>query len=123
MPSPNRYLHKLLRLNAVCRWLVVLCLWLSVGTWSIWKLWADIELWFAYFTWAAVRSALRYEPIPFMGLGLCVAATLAVLVWHSGHILFGVSRGERRLLLRQLAVIKGWKQGHPLHFVKKLVWE
>ncbi|MFN3927925.1 MAG: hypothetical protein ACK4QL_11570 [Pseudanabaenaceae cyanobacterium] len=114
-------LLRLLRLHALLRWAILLLLWLSLGSWSIWQLWSDLELWLSYFTWAAVRIALRYQPLPFMGLGICVGATLTVLVWHSTHILVGITPREKRLLLRQLAAMEQWHPQHPLFFLKKLI--
>jgi hypothetical protein len=75
---------------------------------------SDIELWIATFTWAAVRITLAYNRLPMMGLGICVAMTLATLVWQSSIILWGVNPREKRSLINQVEKIRSKGKSHPL---------
>jgi hypothetical protein len=96
------------------RWIFNGFLWLTIGTASIWALRSDIELWIAAFTWAGVRITLAYNRLPMMGLGICVAMTLATLVWQSSIILWGVNQREKRSLIDQVKRIKSKGKSHPL---------
>ncbi|AFY74885.1 hypothetical protein Syn7502_02961 [Synechococcus sp. PCC 7502] len=88
------------------RWALVIFLWLTVGITSVWALRADIVLWLEYFTWLAVRVAIRDEPLPFMGLGVCVAMTLSTLMRQSWDILYGISPREYHSLGHQVKEIE-----------------
>jgi len=105
-PLLERQVQRLIEVQTYLRWLFDAFLWLTIGTASIWALRADIELWLAAFTWVAVRMTLIYNRLPMMGIGLCVAMTLATLVWQSSIILFGVSPSERRSLINQVKKIQ-----------------
>ncbi|OIP69978.1 MAG: hypothetical protein AUK48_14090 [Oscillatoriales cyanobacterium CG2_30_44_21] len=113
-PLLERQVARLIEVQTYLRWLFDAFLWLTIGTASIWALRSDIELWIAAFTWAAVRITLVYNRIPMMGIGLCVAMTLATLVWQSSIILFGVSPSERRSLINQVKKIQATGTRHPL---------
>lgn len=113
-PLMDRQVQRLIEVQTYLRWIFDGFLWLTVGTASLWTLRADIELWIASFTWAAVRITLNYDRLPMMGLGFCVAMTLATLVWQSYIILFGVSPSERRSLIKQVKRIKEKGKSHPL---------
>jgi succinate dehydrogenase/fumarate reductase-like Fe-S protein len=49
-----------------------------------------------------------------LGLGLCVAMTLATLVWQSSIILWGVNQRERRSLIQQVQKIQEQGKSHLL---------
>ena len=110
----ERQVQRLIEVQTYLRWIFDGFLWLTVGTASIWALRSDIELWIATFTWAAVRISLISNRLPFLGLGLCVAMTLATLVWQSSIILWGVNQRERRSLINQVKKIKEKGKSHPL---------
>ena len=110
----ERQVQRLIEVQTYLRWIFDGVLWLTVGTASIWALRSDIELWIAAFTWAAVRMTLTFNRLPMLGLGLCVAMTLATLVWQSSIILWGVNQRERRSLINQVKRIKDKGQSHPL---------
>jgi hypothetical protein len=117
-PLLERQVQRLIEVQTYLRWLFDIFLWLTVGTASIWALRSDIELWVAAFTWAAVRITLAYNRLPMMGLGICVAMTLATLVWQSSIILWGVNQREKRSLVDQVKRIKEKGKSHPLwHWV------
>lgn len=122
MPYPDIYLEKLLAIYTYLRWLVVLGLWLTIGVSSLWALREDISLWLSYFTWSAVRTALRATPLPFMGLGVCVGTTLGVLIWQSTYILFGFSPQQRQAFNRHLAIIAKWDKSHPWIGIKRFIF-
>ncbi|MBW4489163.1 MAG: hypothetical protein KME12_15345 [Trichocoleus desertorum ATA4-8-CV12] len=108
---------ELMRLHQVTvwgRWLVVVCLWLTVGLLSLWGLRGEIALWRQYFTWAAVRYGFAYNPIPTFGLALCIGLTVATLVWQSRNILFGLPALEKERLERQAYRIRQQGPSHPL---------
>ncbi|CAN1213075.1 hypothetical protein TUMEXPCC7403_22920 [Tumidithrix helvetica PCC 7403] len=96
------------------RWLFNLCLWLTIGSASIWSLRFDIAIWIEYFTWAAVRSSMQSHRLAFLGITFCVAMTLATLVWQSSQILWGISNREKRSLIRQVQKIQQQGKAHPL---------
>jgi len=75
---------------------------------------ADIALWIEYFTWAAVRVAIRNDQLPFMGLGLCVAMTLSTLMRQSWDILYGISKQEYHSLVQQVQEIENQGRKHLL---------
>jgi len=123
MPSPeDERIARLLTVHLYLRWAVVLCLWMTVGLTSLWALRAEIELWLDYFTWTAVRFALQYNRWAFLGLGLCVGATLGVLIWQSGHILLGILPSERRSLQKQLQQMSQWGKRHPFRQIRDYVF-
>ena len=113
-PLLERQVQRLIEVQTYLRWILDGFLWLTVGTASAWALRTDIELWIATFTWAAVRISLNYNRLPMLGLGFCVAMTLATLVWQSTIILFGVSPSERRSLIKQVKRIKEKGKSHLL---------
>lgn len=110
----ERQVQRLIVVQTYLRWIFDLFLWLTLGTASIWALRADIELWIATFTWAAVRITLAYNRLPMLGIGLCVAMTLATLVWQSSIIIWGINPREKRSLLQQIDRIKQKGRDHWL---------
>jgi len=113
-PLLERQVQRLIEVQTYLRWIFDGFLWLTIGTASIWALRSDIELWIAAFTWAAVRISLAYNRLPMVGLGICVAMTLATLVWQSSIILWGVNQREKRSLVAQVKRIKEKGKSHPL---------
>ena len=116
----ERQVQRLIEVQTYMRWILDVLLWLTIGTASIWSLRSDIELWIASFTWVAVRMTLMYNRLPMLGLGFCVAMTLATLVWQSSVILWGVSAGEKRSLVNQ---VKRIKEKGKTHFLWRWVCE
>ncbi len=110
----ERQVQRLVTVQTYLRWLFDLFLWLTLGAASIWALRSDIELWIATFTWAAVRVTLMYNRLPMLGIGLCVAMTLATLVWQSSIIIWGINPREKRSLLQQIDKIKQKGRNHWL---------
>jgi hypothetical protein len=106
--------QRLIEVQIKMRWALVIFLWLTIGTLSLWSLRADIALWIEYFTWAAVRVAIRNDQLPFMGLGLCVAMTLSTLIRQSWDILYGISKQEYQSLVQQVQEIENQGRKHLL---------
>ncbi len=106
--------QRLLLVQIRMRWALVIFLWLTVGTTSLWAIRADIALWWQYFTWAAVRVAIRNDQLPFLGLGICVAMTLSTLMRQSWDILFGINKREYQSLVNQVKRIESKGRKHLL---------
>jgi hypothetical protein len=113
-PTFERQVQKLYRLIAYSRWLVVGCLWLSIGVLSLWGLRAEIALLLQYFTWVAVRYGLYYNPLPTFGLAFCSVMTISTLIWQSRILLFGLPPKELRRLVKQVQQIRQQGSSHPL---------
>ena len=113
-PTFQQQVARLHQLTVYSRWLVVVLLWLSVGSFSLWGLRAEITLWRQYFTWVAVRYGLYYNPLPTLGLGICVGMTAAVLVWQSRNIILGLPNQEQQRLEQQVYRIRQQGASHPL---------
>lgn len=105
---------RLHQLTVYARWTAVAMLWLCVAPISLWSLRSEIQLWQTYFTWTAVRFTIAYNPIPSVGLSLCIGATVSVLLWQSRNILFGFSSHHDRWLKQQLWKIRQQGTSHPL---------
>lgn len=113
-PTFQAAVQRLHNLTVCGRWLTVLGLWLTVGSLSLWNLRYPISLLQDYFTWAAVRWAIVFQPLPALGLGFCVAMMIAVLVWQSRNILVGLPKLERQRLEKQVFKIREQGSTHPL---------
>lgn len=116
-PPPSSFAAEIERLHQLtvwARWLVVSCLWATIGLLSLWGLRGELALLQQYFTWTAVRYGLAYNPLPAIGLGLCLGLTVATLVWQSRNILWGLPRAERRRLIQHARRIRRQGPSHPL---------
>ncbi|HEY9782901.1 MAG TPA: hypothetical protein V6D09_22515 [Leptolyngbyaceae cyanobacterium] len=113
-PIFKQQVQKLYNLILYGRWLVVAFLWLSVGALSLWGLRSEIALWLQYFTWVAVKFALYYNPLPTIGLTVCVVMTISVIIWQSRNILLGLPPEEQRRLEQQVQKIRQQGATHPL---------
>ncbi|PZD71977.1 hypothetical protein C1752_04411 [Acaryochloris thomasi RCC1774] len=113
-PQLKAEIGRLHQLTVYGRWLFVFCLWITVGLLSFMGLRSSIDLWLEYFTWAAFRAAFRYNGLATAGLGLCLGTTLAVLLWQSRNILFGLPKQERTRLRQRVMKIRQQGHNHPL---------
>jgi hypothetical protein len=113
-PAFQAAMQRLHELTVWGRWAVVLGLWLTIGLVSLWGLRENIQLIQDHFTWAAIRAALIYQRWSSLGLVLCIAMTVSVLVWQSRNILFGLSPIEQERLQKQLWQIQQQGNSHPL---------
>jgi hypothetical protein len=113
-PIFKNQIDNLYHLNVYGRWLVILTLWLTVGVYSLWGLRYPISLIQEDFTWAAVKYGLIAEPIPALGLYLCVGMLTATLVWQSRNIIWGIHKKEQQRLIQQVGNIRKQGSSHPL---------
>ncbi|MUH01430.1 hypothetical protein F7734_57860 [Scytonema sp. UIC 10036] len=105
---------RLHQLQVGARWLFVSFLWLTLAPVCLWNLREEIVLWRQYFTWVAVRYGLYYHPLSTLGLSFCIGMTLAVLIWQSRNILFGIPEDEKQRLEKQVFQIRQQGPSHPL---------
>lgn len=110
----NQEVQRLHELTVYGRWIVVGLSWVTIGPLSLWHLRREISLWIEEFTWAAVRYGLAYHRWSAIGLGLCLGMTLAVLLWQSRNILWGLSPSDQQRLERQVHRIRHQGPSHPL---------
>ncbi|MBD2663211.1 hypothetical protein B6N60_00775 [Richelia sinica FACHB-800] len=110
----TQQVQKLHQLTVYGRWLVVGCLWLIITPLALWDLRAEIVLWQQYFTWAAVRYGLISHRLSAIGISFCLGMTIAVLVWQSRNILFGLPPDEKQRLEQQVFRIRQQGPSHPL---------
>lgn len=113
-PIFQQQVQNLHRLTVYGRWLTVILLWLGVAPLCLWLLRSEIALWLDYFTWAAVRYTIIYNRLPAIGLILCIATTIAVLIWQSRNILWGIPEEYRKSLEKQVLRIRRQGKSHPL---------
>ncbi|NJN57050.1 MAG: hypothetical protein HC879_05870 [Leptolyngbyaceae cyanobacterium SL_5_9] len=113
-PAFHQELERLHRLTVYGRWGTVCLLWLLLAPPSLWALRSEFALWIDYFTWTAVRYTIAYNPIPAFCLSLCIGMTVAVLLWQSRNILWGISDRQTKRLERQLLQIRQQGPSHPL---------
>lgn len=110
----RQQVQKLHQLTVYGRWLFVGCLWLIIAPVALWYLRGELALWRQYFTWVAVRYGLFYNPLPTLGLGLCIGVTVSTLVWQSRNILWGLPQHEKQRLEKQVFRIRQQGPTHPL---------
>ncbi len=113
-PIFKNQIDNLYRLNLYGRWLVIVVLWLTVGAYSLWELRYPISLIQEDFTWAAVKYGLIFQPIPAVGLCLCVGMMAGTLVWQSRNIIWGIPKKEQQRLAQQVGNIRKQGSSHPL---------
>jgi hypothetical protein len=113
-PIFKNQIDHLYRLNVCGRWIVITLLWLTVGAYSLWELRYPISLIQEDFTWAAVKYGLIFQPIPALGLCLCVGMMTGTLVWQSRNIIWGLPKQERQRLIQQVGNIRKQGSSHPL---------
>jgi hypothetical protein len=110
----QRKVNRLYRLTVYARWLFIVASWLTIGASGLWSLRREISLWFDYFTWSAVYYGLHFNPIPTLCLAFCIGITIAVLVWQSRNLIWGLPVQEQRQLEKQVEKILNRGVKHPL---------
>ena len=112
-----QFLQQLERLHHVFvmgRWTIVLLLWLLVGIVSTWSLRHEFTMLSERFTWAALRYGLAFNIWSTLGLSICIGPTVALLVWQTRNILFGLPKPELRRLEKHVMKIREQGNSHPL---------
>ena len=110
----NQQVQRLYKLNLYRRWLSIILCWLTLGSFSLWKLWGEFKLLHEDFTWVALRYGLAFNLLPTLSLFFCIAITGAVSAWHSSHTIRNLSPKEKIRLKNQLKKIQQLKPSHPL---------
>ncbi|MEA5618532.1 hypothetical protein VB711_11890 [Cronbergia sp. UHCC 0137] len=110
----TQQVQKLHQLTVYGRWLFVSCLWLTIGSVSLWDIREEIALWKQYFTWSALRYGLYFHPLATFGLSFCIGMTASVLIWQSRNILIGLPPQEKERLEKQVCQIRKQGKTHPL---------
>ncbi len=105
---------KLHQITVYGRWLFVLVSWLTLGSYALWNLRAEISLWLDYFTWAALYYGFHFNFVPTLCLSFCVGVTISVLIWQSRNIIWGLPEDEQRQLARKVEKIQAQGKKHPL---------
>ena len=113
-PEFERQVQRLYELTVYSRWLLIAFVWLTIVPICLWSLRMEIALWKEYFTFAAVRYGLISHPLAALGLAFSVGMILAVLIWQSRNILFGLSSEEKKLLQDRVWRIRKQGSNHPL---------
>jgi hypothetical protein len=113
-PTFKAQVKRLHRLTVYSRWLVAALSWLTLAPLSLWNWRYELSLMRKYFTWAALRYAIVFNPLPALGIALCIGMTLSVLIWQSRNILWGLPDQEQRHLEQQVHRISQQGKSHPL---------
>jgi hypothetical protein len=113
-PLFRSQVDRLHRVTVYARWIFAGILWLTVGSISLWGLRYPISLIREYFTWAAVRYGLVFNPYPAFGLFLCLGVTLGIVIWQTRNWLFGLPKQERKRLEQAVLRIRQQGPSHPL---------
>jgi hypothetical protein len=113
-PVFKNQIDNLYRVTVYWRWSVIGLLWLTVGAYSLWELRYPISLVQEYFTWAAVKYGLVFQPLPAFGLCLCVGMMTGTLCWQSRNLIWGLPKKERQQLIAKVCQIRKQGSSHPL---------
>ena len=113
-PTLKRQVKKLYQFTVYARWLLVLFCWSTIGIFGLFSLRTEINLWFDYFTWSAVRYGISYNLLPSLCVAFCIGLTISVLVWQSRNIIWGLPAQERYRLEQQVKRIMAAGSSHPL---------
>lgn len=112
--------QRLHQLTMYGQWLFAVFLWVSLGAWSLWQLRYPISLMVEYFTWSAVFYTLVFQPLPVLGLSICILRTLTLLTWQIRLRLWGLPKREQYRLEEKVRRIQ--EQG-ARHWLWKWVGE
>ena len=113
-PIFKNQIDRLYHVSVYGRWLTLGLLWLTVGAYSLYELRYPLSLVQEYFTWAALKYGLAFQPIPALGLCLCVGMTASTLIRQSCNSIWGISKPERQRLIQQVAKIRKQGSSHLL---------
>lgn len=113
-PTLKAQVKRLHKLTVYGRLMLVLLLWTTLAPVSFWGWQYEISLMRSSFTWIALRYGIIYNPLPALGLALCIGITLSVLVWQSRNVVLGIPRQEQKRLEQQVRRISQQGSSHPL---------
>ncbi len=101
---------KLQQLEVWRRWLSMLLMWLTLGSWSLWELRESIVILREYFSWSGVVYGCYFHLGGGCGLLFCVLSTCSSLVWQIGHVSGQLSAKERHQLEVRVQQIQASKK-------------
>ena len=107
-------LERLHHLFVVGRWVIVIVMWLLIGIVSVWSLRHEFDMVSERFTWAALRYGLAFNIWSTLGLSICIGPTVALLVWQTRNILFGLPKPELARLEKYVIKVREQGESHPL---------
>ena len=113
----SQFLDQIERLHhifVVGRWVIVILMWIFIGSISAWSLRHEFAMVSERFTWAALRYGLAFNIWSTMGLAICIGPTVALLVWQTRNILFGLPKPELARLEKYVLKIREQGKSHPL---------
>ncbi len=113
-PIFKNQIDRLYRLTIYGRWLAIGLLWATLGIYSLWDLRYPISLLQEDFTWAALKYGLYFQPVPAVGLCLCIGMMAGTLVWQSRNLIWGLPKPEQHRLAQQICQIRKQGSSHPL---------
>lgn len=96
------------------RWVIVFLLWVIIGFASAWSLRHEFTMISERFTWAALRYGLAFNIWSTLGLSVCIGPTVALLVWQTRNLLFGLPKIELTRLEKYVMKVREQGQSHPL---------
>lgn len=108
------HMERLHRVFVAGRWVLVLILWVVIGIVSTWSLRHEFAMVSHRFTWAAVRYGLAFNIWPTLGLSICIGPTVALLVWQTRNLLWGLPKSESLRLQKYVLKIRDQGPKHPL---------
>lgn len=107
-------MEQLHRVFVVGRWLLVVILWSVLGIASAWALRHEFAMVTHRFTWAAIRYGLAFNIWATLGLSICIGPTVALLVWQTRNLLWGLPKLETVRLQKYVVKIRDQGPKHPL---------
>lgn len=113
-PVFKAQVQRLHQLTVYGRWLLVALLWATLAPLSLWRWSYEISLMRSHFTWSALRYGFIFNPMPVLGLTICFAVTVAVIVWQCRNLLLGIPHQEQKRLEQQVRRICQQGPTHPL---------
>lgn len=109
-PLLAQQVAKLQQLEVWRRWISMLLMWLTLGSWSLWELRESIVILREYFSWSGVVYGGYFHLGGGCGLLFCVLSTCSSLVWQIGHFFGQLSAKERHQLEVRVQQIQASKK-------------
>lgn len=113
-PQFLEQIERLHYLFVLGRWAIVILLWLVIGMVSTWSLRHEFAMISERFTWAALRYGLAFNIWSTLGLSMCIGPTVALLVWQTRNMLFGLPKIELARVEKYVLKVREQGKSHPL---------
>lgn len=97
LPNPllSQQIAKLHQLEVWRRWLSMLLMWLTLGSWSLWDVRESIVILREYFSWPGILYGFYFHLGGGCGLLFCLLSTCSSLLWQISHSAGQLSAKER----------------------------